>query len=170
MLQITQALPVNVHQLQQISITTFVETFAVFNTQENMDSYLRESLSISKLSAELSNKNSEFYFAMLEDEVIGYLKVNYKGSQTETLEGVTLEVERVYISAKHQGKKFGHLLLEKAMQLARGINAEFLWLAVWEKNVKAIKFYEQHKFAVFGSHTFKLGDDLQLDILMKVKL
>lgn len=36
------------------------------------------------------------------------------------------------------------------------------------KTVKAIKFYEQYGFEKFGLPTFKLGDDLQLDILMRV--
>ena len=62
-------------QLQKISRQTFKETFSESNSEENMKSYLEEGFSKEKLTAELSDKNSEFYFATLEKEVIGYLKV-----------------------------------------------------------------------------------------------
>ena len=42
-----------------------------------------------------------------------------------------------------------------------------IWLGVWEENNKAIAFYKRHGFEVFGSHPFKLGGDLQRDLLMK---
>ena len=77
MLQISLATLSDLPQLQQISRTTFVETFGAVNTPENMEMYLTESLGTEKLTKELSNINSEFYFAILNDEVIGYLKLNY---------------------------------------------------------------------------------------------
>jgi hypothetical protein len=38
---------------------------------------------------------------------------------------------------------------------------------VWEKNVNGIRFYQRHGFVQFGSHQFRMGDDLQTDVLMK---
>ena len=61
-----------VEALQAISRLTFYETFAEVNTEENMSSYLENDLSLESLSAELNNPNSEFFFAYLENEVIGY--------------------------------------------------------------------------------------------------
>ena len=45
-----------------------------------------------------------------------------------------------------------------------------LWLGVWEFNYRAVDFYKQWGFALCGSHPFLLGDDLQTDILMELKL
>ena len=42
-----------------------------------MKKYLEEGFSLDKLTAELSNIHSEFYFALNGTEVIGYLKVNF---------------------------------------------------------------------------------------------
>ncbi len=55
----------DIDQLQKIARQTFYETFSAGNTEENMKTYLEEGFSIEKLTAELNNKDSEFYFAIL---------------------------------------------------------------------------------------------------------
>ncbi|KIA82301.1 GNAT family acetyltransferase, partial [Kaistella solincola] len=67
----------DLEKLQAIGRKTFEETFSESNSEENMRNYLEEGFSKEKLTAELTNKDSEFYFAILNDEVIGYLKVNF---------------------------------------------------------------------------------------------
>ena len=46
-------------------------------------------------------------------------------------------------------------------------NKQYIWLGVWEKNESALGFYRTIGFIPFGTHVFKLGDELQTDILMK---
>ncbi len=73
----------NIDQLQKIGKQTFFETFSAGNTEENMTNYMEEGFSLEKLTAEINNKNSEFYFAVLDGNIIGYLKLNFGPSQTE---------------------------------------------------------------------------------------
>ena len=68
------------------------------------------------------------------------------------------------------GQKIGQILLNKAIEIGKKKNLEFLWLGVWEKNHRAIKFYEKNGFKVFGKHKFVLGKDVQTDLLMKLKI
>lgn len=157
-------------QLQQISRQTFYEAFAAVNTEDNMNRYLEEGFSTAKLTGELHTKGSEFYFAKLDGEIIGYLKVNSGQAQTELKNENALEIERIYVLKAFQGKKVGQLLYEKALQIAREKNAAYIWLGVWEKNKKAINFYQKNRFAAFDKHIFKLGDDAQTDIMMKLEL
>jgi ribosomal protein S18 acetylase RimI-like enzyme len=159
-----------IYQLQKISKETFIETFDAYNTVEDMQEYLNSKLSIEKLTLEIQNPNSEFYFAIINNKIIGYLKLNYADAQTEIIEQKTLEVERVYILKEFQGKKVGQALLETALEKANIIQAEFIWLAVWEKNENAIGFYKKNNFEDFGTHIFQLGKDAQTDILMKLYL
>lgn len=156
--------------LQVISKQTFYETFSAVNTEENMTRYLEESFSIEKLTAELNNPDAAFYFAVQDKDVIGYLKVNTGASQTELKNSRALEIERIYVSKAFHGKKVGQLLYEKAIQVARKAGLEYVWLGVWEENARAIRFYEKNGFVPFDKHLFKLGDDIQTDIMMKLKL
>ena len=160
----------DIEQLQEISRQTFFETFAESNTEENMRKYLDESLSIDKLTTELNDRNSEFYFFTQEDNVIGYLKLNSGDSQTEHTEGSALEIERIYVLRKFHGKNIGQKLYEKAIEVATEKQVDYVWLGVWEKNKRALSFYRKNGFVAFDKHIFKLGNDVQTDIMMKRQL
>lgn len=56
-------------ELQAIGKQTFFETFADGNTEENIQKYLEEGFTVDKLTAELTNPDSEFYFAKLDNKV-----------------------------------------------------------------------------------------------------
>jgi ribosomal protein S18 acetylase RimI-like enzyme len=45
-----------------------------------------------------------------------------------------------------------------------------MWLGVWEKNFRAQKFYEKWGFEKFSEHVFLMGDDPQIDWLLKKPL
>lgn len=160
----------DVDQLQTISRQTFSETFSASNIAGNMNQYLDESLSIETLTAELNNPNAEFYFAVLDGNNIGYLKLNFGPSQTELKDDKGLEIERIYVLKAYHGKKVGQWLYEKAIQVAIEKEADYVWLGVWEENLKAIQFYKKNGFVEFDKHIFKLGDDAQRDIMMKLQL
>jgi diamine N-acetyltransferase len=157
-----------VEQLQSISRQTFAETFSDSNSKENMDKYLTENLSIKKLSEELNNENSHFFFIKDGERNIGYLKLNMGPSQTEMKDETALEIERIYVIQEYQGKKVGQQLYEKAIQVAKEKKAQYVWLGVWEENHKAIQFYNKNGFEVFDQHVFVLGDEQQTDLMMRL--
>ncbi|AZA58654.1 MULTISPECIES: GNAT family N-acetyltransferase [Flavobacteriales] len=160
----------DIEQLQKIGRETFFETFSSSNTEENMKQYLEEGFSIEKLTDELSNENSEFYFALSETKVIGYLKINFGISQTELKDEKALEIERIYVLKEFHSKKVGQILYEKAIEIANRKNSDYVWLGVWEENPRAISFYKKNGFVEFDKHIFRLGDDEQTDIMMKLNL
>lgn len=156
--------------LQDIGKKTFFETFSENNSEKSMKEYLEASFSIEKLSHELMDFNSEFYFATLRDEVIGYLKLNVGNSQTEIKNENALEIERIYVLKDFHGKKVGQILYEKAIQIAKQKKVNYIWLGVWENNERAINFYQKNGFVAFDKHIFKLGNEEQTDIMMKLVL
>lgn len=157
-------------QLQEIGRKTFFETFSESNTEENMTQYLEEGFSVEKLSEELNEANSEFYFAVIDKVVVGYLKINHGQSQTEMQDNEGLEIERIYVLKEYHGKKAGQFLYEHAMQIAETNKVNFVWLGVWEENLRAISFYKKNGFVEFDKHIFVLGTDEQTDIMMKKNL
>jgi ribosomal protein S18 acetylase RimI-like enzyme len=156
--------------LRQISINTFSETFAATNTPEDLQQYLDTAFATERLTSELENPESMFYLAWVEGQVAGYLKLNVGQAQTELQEPGGLEVERIYVLNNFQGKGVGQQLFATALAVAKERYAQYIWLGVWEHNVKAIRFYEQLGFVPFDQHVFVLGSDAQTDILMKKML
>lgn len=156
--------------LQQISRETFVEAFASENTAEDMLHYLENNLGLPQLTEEFNHPCSQFYFATTPSGIAGYLKINTGAAQHELKDCHTLEIERIYTYKTHHGNGTGAALLKYAVDLATEMQADFIWLAVWEKNHRAIRFYEKNGFMAFGTHDFMLGKDVQKDILMKMPL
>lgn len=160
----------DITQLQKIGRQTFSETFSGDNSEEDMTQYLDEHFSTEKLTNELNNKNSEFYFAVLDGAVIGYLKLNFGESQTELKDTKAVEIERIYVPKEFHGQNVGQLLYEKAIQVAKQKEADYVWLGVWEENKRALSFYTKNGFIAFDKHIFVLGNDPQTDIMMKLQL
>ena len=156
--------------LTQISRQTFIDTFAALNTAANMQQYLEESFSPGQLKTELENPDAKFYFALLQDNVIGYLKLNFGQGQTELRDSKSIEIERIYVLKEYQGTGVGKELFNTALVTAKVANAAYVWLGVWEHNQMAINFYKRNGFVEFDKHIFRLGEDEQIDVMMKLEL
>ena len=160
----------DVAALQKIALEIFTETFKDYNSPDNLQKYLDEKFSIDKLTEELNNPYSTFYFAQLGEEVIGFLKTNIGNAQTELKDLNAFEIERIYVLQAFHGKQVGQLLMNKAIEEARKTTCSYIWLGVWEENDRAIRFYTKNGFVKFDTHIFKMGDDEQTDWMMKREL
>ena len=166
-------LKANINQvelLHKIGKQTFYETFADGNTVANMSEYLEDKFSIEKLTNELNNQNSEFYIAVLEDQIVGYLKVNFQEAQTELKDADSLEIERIYVLKEFHGQKVGQLLYQKTIQIAKYKRLKYVWLGVWDQNPRAINFYKKNGFIEFDKHVFRLGNENQTDLMIRLEI
>ena len=169
-IQIKRISVIDVEDLQIISKQTFFETFANENSESDMKNYLNENLSLDTLKKELFNTKSEFYVLSFNEKIIGYLKLNFGEAQTELKNNTSLEIERIYVLKEFHGQNMGQLLYNKALEIATKLSIKEIWLGVWEKNKRAISFYKKNGFIEFDTHIFKLGNDEQIDIMMKLTL
>lgn len=156
--------------IQEISIQTFMETFADVNSPENMQNYIGENLNSTQLASEINNPESAFYLATLNSENIGYLKLNFGNAQTEIHNQKAMEIHRIYVLKAFHGKKMGQLLLDEALKNGRQMGVDCIWLGVWEENRRAIQFYSKNGFIEFDKHSFILGNEVQTDLLMQLEM
>jgi len=170
MIAIRLVRPFETEELLSLSRKTFYDAFEHLNNKDDFEAYTVVAFTGQKLLSELNNPHSQFYFAIIDDEKVGYIKLNYSSAQTELQDDNAIEVERIYVLASHQGKKIGNQLLDFAIHKAKDEGKHFIWLGVWEHNEAAQRFYERHGFKAFGSHKFWVGKDEQTDILMRKEL
>ena len=156
--------------LQAISRRTFIETFAKVNTENDMNQYLIGSFNDERLTGELLDPESEFYFAEVNGQPAGYLKLNFGDAQTDIQDKNAMELERIYVLKDFLGKQIGQILLDKTFQRARETGVDYVWLGVWEHNHRAKKFYAKNGFVEFGLHDFWLGSDKQTDLMMRLEI
>ena len=129
--------------LTKISRETFIDAFALQNNPDDFNRYITTAFSVSTIRRELNNSSSHFSFIHLQNELIGYFKLNEFDAQNEYKETAGIELERLYITKPHQGKNIGTQTLSKIIAIARQKEKQYIWLGVWEHNLGAIRFYEK---------------------------
>ncbi|RRQ49963.1 GNAT family N-acetyltransferase [Maribacter algicola] len=159
--------PCDVEQLMSISRTTFSDAFRNQNDPADFNSYLEQAFSKEQLCRELENPKMTFYFVYFEGVLAAYFKLNEGDAQTDIKQKDSMELERIYVLKAFQGKQLGKRILDWIKDRAGNVGKSFLWLGVWEKNPRAIVFYERHGFYKFGTHPYFIGNDKQTDYLMR---
>ena len=155
-----------IKQLGRLSRDTFLATFGTDTTNNDMNDYVTHQLSDQQLAMELANPNSEFYFAKIDDQPVGFIKLNVATAQTESTYPQGLELQRIYVAADYQQLGIGRQLLSVAIKRAEQLKKPIIWLGVWENNVAAQHFYHRAGFKRVGEHAFTIGMDQQTDWIM----
>ena len=162
--------PDDLEELRAVSIRTYDETFRSMNTEQTMEAYLSQAFSEDRLRSELADPRCRFYFLRVDATVAGYLKLNEAPSQSDLNDPDSLEIERIYVRKEHQGSGLGAALIEYSLREAERLGKKYVWLGVWEKNTKAIAFYRRMGFSEAGRHAFRMGAEIQSDLVMKKTL
>lgn len=153
--------------IADMSRQTFYETFAEHNTKTDMDKFLAEQFSKEQLMAQVGVAGNIFLLAYVNDQPAGYLFLK-EGKQEQLLYKNAIEISRLYARSLFIGKGVGKALMNAAIDMAKSMHKEAIWLGVWEHNDRAINFYTALGFKKFGEHDFVLGKDVQRDWLMNL--
>ena len=152
--------------IAELSRQTFYETFASQNSGENMEKFMNEQFTHELLMKEVETIGNIFLLAFDNDIVAGYARLREDNVPRGIPITNALEISRIYATTPYIGKGVGKLLMEKCIEVAKKNGKQAIWLGVWKKNERAIKFYEKGGFRVFAEHDFILGNDVQKDWLM----
>ena len=163
-------------QLLHISQLTFRETFEKDNNPTDLQAYIDKAFSLEILKNELFTEGSIFYIVENQGITYGYFKLNhnklpqdatYLSPEFEQQTSAKMtELERIYLANHAQGKGYARAMMLEIERLSRSENSAYIWLGVWEFNLKAIQFYEKCGFTKCGQHVFTIGSDAQNDYLM----
>ena len=156
--------------LAELGALTFFQTFAAHNTDEDMTEYLASSFNRDKQQEELSDEQTTFLIANVDERAAGYAMLR-AGTPPNDIDAVnSIELVRLYVKKEFHGRGVGKSLMQACFDEARKMGYEDLWLGVWENNARARAFYRKWKFEEFGEHIFQLGGDAQNDFLMRRSL
>jgi len=153
--------------LAELGARTFSETFAAANTPENFAAYMAKSFNVAQQAAELQEPGSIFLIAEVDGKAAGYARL-LDGEPEQCVKGAKpIELVRLYVSSDWLGRRLGGELMRACLDEARQTGHETIWLGVWEENPRAQAFYRKWEFRTVGEHIFRLGSDLQRDLVME---
>ena len=140
----------------------FIETFGPENRPEDIDAYVTKTYGVAQQGTEIDDPQIVTLLVESNGALIGFAQLR--------AERDAVEIARFYVDRSWQGRGVARQLMDACFATARDGRAARIWLGVWEKNLRAIAFYEKCGFHDIGSHPFVLGSDLQTDRLMEVQI
>ena len=160
----------DLEQLIELSKSTFKEAFEKDNNPLDFQNYIEKAFARKTLEREMTNKDTQFFFVYDKKNVVAYFKLNIGNAQTDVKLNESMELERIYVLPQYQGAGLGEHILSKVKKMALLQHKTMLWLGVWEKNERAIRFYQRQGFEKFATHPYFIGQDEQTDWLMRFEL
>ncbi|KZS41949.1 hypothetical protein AWE51_00460 [Aquimarina aggregata] len=158
--------------LQKVCKESYTQVFADHWTENGLTLYLKREFGDKRLSAELIDSSIAYYFIIVENENIGFLKINYKSSY-KLSELNNCELEKIYVLPKFSGKGIGKKVMIELIGLIKKKQKKVLFLCVIDTNINAISFYKKIGFKFHSKTRLEIAhfkDELRGMHRMSLKL
>jgi ribosomal protein S18 acetylase RimI-like enzyme len=152
--------------LTELGASTFRETFESANAPEDFAAYMAVAFGEAVQRAELEDPDTTVFLAERDGDAVGYVMLRERKAPGVVGPHDALEIARLYARKRVLGSGVGAALMQRALAEAVGRGKEAVWLGVWERNARAIAFYESWGFHRCGTQPFLLGTDVQTDLVM----
>ncbi len=165
---IRHATPGDASLIADIGARTFRDAFGPDNDPADLALYLAAAFAPETVDAELADPASTFLVAETAEtaEPVGYARV-VADRPHPALPGVRAAgLARIYVEQAALGTGVGDALMAACLDEAARTGHGAVWLSVWERNPRAIRFYERWGFRAVGETTFTVGTDVQRDVVM----
>lgn len=163
------ATPTDADLLVELCSSTFYDTYTAARPALEKDfvAYIKGHFSKEKITSNLSNPKVIYVLAEKNNMAAGYCKINLRTAPEEINDDSWIQLEEIYVAKGMVGQGFGKKLMEEFLKIGNKQGSTTAWLAVWDGNQRAIDFYKQWGFEVFGSQQFKMETTADIDVLMK---
>jgi len=125
-------------------------------TPETMQEYISKSFSEESCRVEMEDVTNIFFAIYYNNEPAGYYKIIFNISQPSVPFQPVTKMERLYLLKEFYDLKLGNQLLQHAVGLSVAAGEKGMWLNVWKKNERAIRFYQKQGFVIVGESDFVL--------------
>lgn len=158
--------------LVEFAERVFRESFGRDNTPENMDAYIGGALTVGRFAAILRDAGARTLVGEAGGGIAAYAQLMTAPPPAEHLDGERdgsgcALLQRFYLDPALHGSGAANVLLAAVLDAAADLGAATLWLTVWERNPRAIRYYEKQGFEAIGNAPFQLGDERQNDLVMQ---
>jgi GNAT superfamily N-acetyltransferase len=152
--------------LSAFALDVFVTTFGPDNHPDDMAAYCAMAFTPAVQAREIADPSRIYLLAESHGALAAYALLRVGNVEPNVTGPSPVEVERFYVAHAWHGTGVAHALMTAVLETARARGGETLWLGVWDRNPRAIRFYAKHGFVDVGSHAFVLGTDPQTDRVM----
>lgn len=171
MIKIEKAQIEDLEVLALLGRLTWYESHGPYVDDKNdVTKYLNENFSISKTIENLNNPNIYNSIIYVDDLPAGYAKIILNKPQENIKSQNSCQLERIFILDEFIPLKIGQKLMSFVEEQAKDLQLDTLWLSVYIKNNRAIRFYERNDFKNVGALNFSVNDKLYENIVFSKTL
>jgi ribosomal protein S18 acetylase RimI-like enzyme len=156
--------------LAALAERTFADTFAAENSVADIAQHAREHYGEAIQRDELARADWITLVAETDGALVAFAVLRVGSRLPEIDAGFgsasAVEIWRFYVDRSQHGTGLATRLMQVCRAETRQCGAGVVWLGVWERNARAIRFYEKEGFGDVGSHPYVVGTDVQTDRLM----
>jgi ribosomal protein S18 acetylase RimI-like enzyme len=171
MIKINQAKIADTEVLALLGRQTWAESHGHYIEDKNdVLNYLDENFSVSKTKKHINNSKNIFYIIYVDDFPVGYAKIVINENQENIVTQHNCQLERIFILKEYIPLKVGKQLLKYVEGQAKALQFDTMWLSVYIKNARAIRFYEKNEFENVGIKNFMVNGKSYENIVFSKKL
>lgn len=147
----------DINILAALGTTTCYEAYFELDPSIELANYCARIYSPENVRSEFDDPNSSYFIAEINDRAVGFAKLRENNRVDCLGDAHAIELQRIYVLERVKGQNVGQALMERCLASARGKGYDMLWLGVWEKNLRAQRFYEKIRMKNIGTTGFNDG-------------
>lgn len=165
-MNVRQGTPADLPLILELGARTFFDAYKDLADREELMIHITQTFTESNFLPEFADPNTHFLIAEVDGLPIGFAQLCV-GKSTECVSGESpIFLARIYLDQTEVGKGNGSALMRSCIETAESLCGRTLWLAVWEQNTRAIRFYKRWGFRFSGTYAFQYAGETVEDLVM----
>jgi len=171
MIKVKIAQEINTDVLALLGTITYTESHGQFIDDKNdLIEYINIAFSVSKTKQDINDPKNIFYIIYADDLPVGYAKLVLNAIHESVVSQNNCRLERIYILNDFIPLKIGQQFLTFLEEKAKELQLDTMWLSVYIKNNRAIRFYQRNEFKNVGELNFLVNGKEYKNIVFSKKI
>ena len=160
----------DINILAALGTTTCYEAYFEIDPSSDLADYCARIYSPENIRTEFNDPNSTYFIAEINDRAVGFAKLRENNRVDCLGDAHAIELQRIYVLERLKGQNVGKALITRCLDSAREKSYDTLWLGVWEKNMRAQRFYEKIGMNNIGTTDFSDGKNSFINFVYAIKV
>lgn len=171
MIKIKKATENDIIILALLGRITYVESHGQFIEDKNdLSNYLNATFSISKIEKDFKNTKNRYHIIYVDGLPVGYSKIELHVTNENIVSQNTCKLDKIYILNEFIPMKIGQQFLNFIIEKVKDVEIDTIWLSVYIKNKRAIRYYQKNEFKNVGNLNFLVNGKEYENILFSKKI
>lgn len=163
MLSIRHACAADAPALASFAAQAFDDSYRDIDEAQALAVYIAEHFTPDEMSRVIADPACTVLLAVGAGQLAGYAVLHDLAAPACVQGAAPIKLWRLYLAQAHTGQGLGRRLLHAAETAARERGARTLWLTVYDRNERAVRFYRRHGFQPVGTSEFLFGGEVYAD-------